>query len=134
MDGFMTRSRQGFDGRRPQGDCVYSQEQLLGTDAQGQLVATIPNLGAAMLGDITRHRCRLLTEIARAGRFGPPARCQLFVGASAAANARTVLHFDQYDNVFMQLSGRKTFCSLILCNLAGCIPIRSIIRSTALLR
>lgn len=52
---------------------------------------------------------RLLGSIVAAGGFGAPARCQLFVGADAAAHARTVLHFDQYDNIFMQLSGRKTF-------------------------
>ena len=31
------------------------------------------------------------------------------MGSRAADHARTVLHFDQYDNVFLQLSGRKTF-------------------------
>ena len=67
-------------------------------------------LGPAMAQDFANgldHK--LLAAIAKAGRFGAPARCQLFVGAAAAAGARTVLHYDQYDNVFLQLSGRKTF-------------------------
>eukprot|EP00966_Prymnesium_polylepis_P136417 3152114-Prymnesium_polylepis.1 len=34
---------------------------------------------------------------------------QLFVGTAAAESARTNLHFDQYDNIFMQLSGTKSF-------------------------
>ena len=45
----------------------------------------------------------------RVYQFGAPSRCQLFVGGRAAGGARTVMHFDQYDNIFMQLAGRKTF-------------------------
>ena len=41
--------------------------------------------------------------------FGPWQRCQLFVGSAAAQGARSILHFDQYDNLFVQLSGTKRF-------------------------
>ena len=115
---FLKRSVASTGGHRGGGgtedtarrECVYLQEQLLGADAQGRLVPAVPTLGRGMLEDISQGiDTRLLASIAQAGNFGPPSRCQLFVGASAAAYARTVLHFDQYDNCFMQLSGRKTF-------------------------
>ncbi|EOD24962.1 hypothetical protein EMIHUDRAFT_443728 [Emiliania huxleyi CCMP1516] len=47
--------------------------------------------------------------LAEAGGFGPWQRCQLFVGGASAAGARSILHFDQYDNLFVQISGWKRF-------------------------
>ena len=51
----------------------------------------------------------VVQAIAEAGAFGPWSRMQLFVGTASAEGARTNLHFDQYDNLFVQLSGVKTF-------------------------
>jgi hypoxia-inducible factor 1-alpha inhibitor (HIF hydroxylase) len=92
-------------------ECVYMQQTLLQPtpESGGRLVPATP-LGGQMARDLSVNLdADLLGEIASAGAFGPPQRCQLFVGAKAADHARTVLHFDQYDNCFMMLSGRKTF-------------------------
>jgi len=91
-------------------ECVYLQQTLLAPDATGQGLAPAGSLGEDLMADVSRSlNHRLLSAVAQAGRFGPPARAQLFLGTGAAANARTILHFDQYDNMFMQLAGRKTF-------------------------
>lgn len=90
-------------------ECVYLQQNLLAPDPHGRLAPTGP-IGEQMAADIAGGlNSQLLSQIAQAACFGRPERCQLFVGANAAAHARTQLHFDQYDNCFMQLSGRKTF-------------------------
>lgn len=107
MSEFFARSRRA-SGR----ECVYLQHALMGSDPQGNKPGLHPSgsMGEQMMSDLASGlNHRLLGSIAECGRFGPAQRCQLFVGAAAAAHARTVLHFDQYDNVFIQLSGRKTF-------------------------
>jgi hypoxia-inducible factor 1-alpha inhibitor (HIF hydroxylase) len=94
------------------GECVYLQQALLQADPAGQQPGLQPAgpLGEGMTADLSRGiNYGMISAIAEAGKFGMPSRAQLFVGTAAAAHARTVLHFDQYDNVFMQLSGRKTF-------------------------
>jgi hypoxia-inducible factor 1-alpha inhibitor (HIF hydroxylase) len=103
---FLVRSREATHK-----ECVYLQQTLLTPDPQGsgRLVPAGP-IGELMAADLTGGlNAQLLGQIVQAGSFGQPSRCQLFVGADAAAHARTVLHFDQYDNIFMQLSGEKTF-------------------------
>lgn len=106
---FFARSAKAAADRR---ECVYLQHTLLQASPQvasGALSPTGP-VGGEMARDLsTGFDQSLLGALAQAGRFGPAARCQLFVGGRCAAGARTVMHFDQYDNIFMQLAGRKTF-------------------------
>ena len=60
-----------------------------------------------MTADAQHINTELLQLLSQAGGFGPWQRCQLFVGAEAAAGARSILHFDQYDNLFLQVFGRQ---------------------------
>jgi hypoxia-inducible factor 1-alpha inhibitor (HIF hydroxylase) len=89
-------------------ECLYLQHSLLQDGGAG--VAPCAGLGPQMLQDIGGGLNRpLLDACAVAGRFGSWVRCQLFVGAEAAVGARSILHFDQYDNLFLQISGTKRF-------------------------
>ena len=106
---FFARSRKAV-GAAGSGETLYLQHTLLSPDQNrnGQLSPT-GSFGSELSRDLSSIDGSRIAAICTAGGFGPPARCQLFVGASAAAGARTVTHFDQYDNVFLQLAGRKTF-------------------------
>ncbi|CAE8692807.1 unnamed protein product [Polarella glacialis] len=53
--------------------------------------------------DVDRHR---LTAIQAAGGFGHWARSQLFVGPS---DSLSPVHYDQYDNIYLQVAGEKHF-------------------------
>ena len=104
-------------------ECVYLQHTLLqgsgpgvqpaaGQAGGGGAGGLVPagHFGAEMMRDLgQRLDHNFLSAVAQAGRFGAPARCQLFVGTAAAGGARTTMHYDQYDNIFLQLAGRKTF-------------------------
>ncbi len=104
------------DGR---GRCFYLQHVLLTpsepgreTRRSGELgeMATAPRLGEQMRRDLSEGIDRgLLGALGRAAGLGPWVRTVLFVGTHAANGAVTRLHFDQVDNLFLQLSGRKTF-------------------------
>lgn len=88
--------------------CLYLQHSLLQDTGAG--AAPCAGLGDQMLQDIAGGLNRpLLDACAAAGRFGTWVRCQLFIGAEAAAGARSILHFDQYDNLFVQIAGTKRF-------------------------
>ena len=95
--------------------CLYLQQSILqsppASAAQGQ-PGLIPcaGLGAGMQRDIASGiDMNALKALAQAGGFGPWQRCQLFVGGASAEGARSILHFDQYDNLFIQISGSKRF-------------------------
>ena len=63
-----------------------------------------------MVDDIVNGLNRpLLEAIRRAGKLGPWISTVLFVGAKSAGGARTRLHFDQVDNVYLQVAGTKRF-------------------------
>lgn len=60
-----------------------------------------------MSHDVQRLDVARLRELAAScGKFE---RSQLFVGTSATSGARSTLHFDQMDNLYLQLSGTKRF-------------------------
>ena len=60
-------------------------------------------LGAAMRADITEGIDRpQLDALSAVADLGPWHSTVLFVGTDAAANARTVLHYDQVDNLYLQ--------------------------------
>eukprot|EP00966_Prymnesium_polylepis_P073420 1704355-Prymnesium_polylepis.2 len=107
---FFARSATG-GGRR----CLYLQQTLLqaanAPDGSPAGMAACSGLGEEMLADVHTINGPLLQALARAGGFGPWQRCQLFVGAEAARGARSILHFDQYDNLFLQLAGTKRLCA-----------------------
>ncbi|EOD31469.1 hypothetical protein EMIHUDRAFT_314391 [Emiliania huxleyi CCMP1516] len=71
-----------------------------------------------MAADLSSLRLARLRALEAAARVGAWTVCQLFVGSAATGGARTrlhsleaehVLHFDQYDNFYLQLAGTKTF-------------------------
>ena len=114
VDRFFTRAASAA-----RGECLYLQQSLLGNASAGGPagqtngqpgLGPVGNLGREMLADLSGAlTSSTLASLVQTGRFGPPSRCQLFVGAASAAGARTALHFDQYDNVFVQIAGSKTF-------------------------
>ncbi|EOD20080.1 hypothetical protein EMIHUDRAFT_451080 [Emiliania huxleyi CCMP1516] len=59
-------------------------------------LAPTPRLGAAMAADLSSLRLARLRALEAAARVGAWTVCQL-------------LHFDQYDNFYLQLAGTKTF-------------------------
>jgi hypoxia-inducible factor 1-alpha inhibitor (HIF hydroxylase) len=67
-------------------------------------------LGERMRDDITNGVNMPLLEACRtAGGFGPWMNTTLFLGGARARNARTRLHFDQVDNIYLQVAGTKVF-------------------------
>ena len=78
-------------------------------------------LGARMVHDITDGIDRsLLGEMRREGGLGPWVSTVLFVGGVQAAGARTRLHFDQVDNLYLQVHGCRKCCRLRRCARAWC--------------
>jgi hypoxia-inducible factor 1-alpha inhibitor (HIF hydroxylase) len=68
-----------------------------------------PGMGARMAEAVADLRLPLLRQMEEAVGVGQWTVCQLFVGNSATAGAHTRMHFDQYDNFYLQVSGTKTF-------------------------
>ena len=98
------------------GQCFYLQHQVVKPVpvAEGEMRATMqptPGLGSRMRDDIEHGIDRALLErIRQAGDLGPWSVTVLFVGvAQQAAGARTRLHYDMVDNVYLQVAGKKTF-------------------------
>mmetsp|Transcript_50957 Transcript_50957/g.84460 ORF Transcript_50957/g.84460 Transcript_50957/m.84460 type:complete len:279 (+) Transcript_50957:1073-1909(+) len=60
-----------------------------------------------MLRDIEELNVERLNELAT--DFGAFQQSQLFVGTHATSGACSTLHFDQQDNLFLQIAGRKKF-------------------------
>ena len=86
----------------------------VGGDAAAAAAATMrptTGLGSRMVDDIESSLNRDLLEAMRcAGRLGPWTLTVVFVGVAAqVAGARTRLHYDQVDNLYLQLAGVKTF-------------------------
>lgn len=98
----------------PRHSCLYLQQSILqapadGSAQQGNLLPCA-GLGEGIKRDLASGiDLSALKALAQAGGFGPWQRCQLFVGGSSTIGARSILHFDQYDNLFVQISGRKRF-------------------------
>ncbi|KAL1530629.1 hypothetical protein AB1Y20_001529 [Prymnesium parvum] len=98
-----------LDRRRDATECFYLQHQIVAPGVGEEMVPS-RKLGARMRADITDGIDRsLLDQLQSAGRMGPWMSTVLFVGGDAAASARTLLHYDQVDNLYLQVSGRKTF-------------------------
>ena len=90
--------------------CLYLQHCLLQAGANGAGLNPCPGLGESMRQDCTSGiDTASVGALAQAGAFGAWQRCQLFVGGLSARGARSILHFDQYDNLFVQISGSKRF-------------------------
>ena len=94
--------------------CLYLQQELLlpaeSSGGSGEVrMEPLPGLGPQMMRDIAGLNVSRLQELARTGGFGPWRTSQLFVGTSATAGARSTLHFDHNDNLFLQISGSKRF-------------------------
>lgn len=89
--------------------CLYLQQPLLVASAQGEPVVAPQSarLGPRMRQDIESLPLARLRELsAGLGKFD---RSQLFVGSAATSGARSTLHFDQADNLFLQIAGKKRF-------------------------
>ena len=84
---------------------------LEGGTASGSQMRATAGLGKRMTDDIERGINRtLLDAFSRAGALGPWISTVLFVGCGrSAAGARTRLHFDQVDNLYLQVAGVKRF-------------------------
>ena len=59
--------------------------------------------------DLSTLNVELLKQFAQAGAFGEWRVSQLFVGSRATVGARSTLHFDHNDNLFLQIAGVKRF-------------------------
>ena len=117
------------DGKdaKGRGRCLYLQHPVVKAQASqnlqrqkvpssgssGRMTASMqpaPGLGPNMASDITSGLNRdLLEEVRVAGRLGPWSLTVLFVGTSSASGTRTRLHYDQVDNLYLQVAGVKTF-------------------------
>ena len=108
VDSFLDASK-----KRPahtDANLLYLQQSLLITPNDRPGLMPCAGLGEGMRRDIEQGiDGSALRALAEAGGFGPWQRCQLFVGGAAAEGARSILHFDQYDNLFVQIKGSKTF-------------------------
>ena len=94
----------------PAARCLYLQHCLLQAGANGAGLNPCPGLGESMRQDCASGiDTASVGALAQAGAFGAWQRCQLFVGGLSARGARSILHFDQYDNLFVQISGSKRF-------------------------
>ena len=98
-----------LDGHGPA--CLYLQQSILQADPSGSGgMLTAQGVGEMMRGHMARGiDGGALQQLAQAGGFGAWQRCQLFVGGAATVGAKSILHFDQYDNLFLQLRGTKRF-------------------------
>ena len=87
--------------------CIVKPSQVAGGSVEMRPTA---GLGANMARDITEGLNRpLLEQIRQYGHLGPWVSTVLFVGGRTAGGARTRLHFDQVDNIYLQVSGVKRF-------------------------
>ena len=94
----------------PEDRCLYLQHCLLQAGANGAGLNPCPGLGDGMRQDCASGiDIASVGALAEAGGFGAWQRCQLFVGGASAIGARSILHFDMYDNLFVQISGSKRF-------------------------
>ncbi|KAL1519642.1 hypothetical protein AB1Y20_023153 [Prymnesium parvum] len=92
----------------PQQHCLYLQQTILQRKANGGM-APCGGLTGQFANDVEFGiDLPAVLALCEAGAFGPWQRCQLFVG-SATVGARSILHFDQYDNLFLQIAGEKRF-------------------------
>ena len=89
--------------------CLYMQATLLSRSPKSGRMMPPGGLGKGMLNDISQINYDLLKQFQQAGKFGEWRVSQLFVGTRATAGARSTLHFDHNDNLFLQISGRKRF-------------------------
>lgn len=92
--------------------CLYLQQTILQQTVlrpDGQGLMPCGGLVGAMAQDIEYGvDVAAIKALMDAGGFGSWTRSQLFVG-SQTSGARSILHFDQYDNVFVQIAGTKRF-------------------------
>jgi hypoxia-inducible factor 1-alpha inhibitor (HIF hydroxylase) len=97
--------------REPAGCCLYLQQSILQTPPGAAAgLAPCKGLGDGIRRDVEQGiDMGALRGLIEAGGFGPWQRCQLFVGGASASGARSILHYDQYDNLFVQISGTKRF-------------------------
>lgn len=86
--------------------CLYLQNTVLSIGDSGALEPPA-GLGPGMVEDIAGLDMRLLRQFQQAGRFGQWRLSQLFVGTRATVGARSTLHIDQNDNLFVQIAGTK---------------------------
>ena len=106
-----TRSQQPLSSQPPPDSrCLYLQHCLLQASSNGTGLNPCPGLGESMRQDCASGiDTATVGALAEAGGFGAWQRCQLFVGGRSSRGARSILHFDQYDNLFVQISGSKRF-------------------------
>ena len=91
--------------------CLYLQHNLMERSPDEDNVPTAAGgdriggrLKSAIEEDLNVGRLQQLAE-----HFGPFRKSQLFVGTQATSGARSTLHFDQMENLFLQVKGRKRF-------------------------
>ena len=97
------------EGFAAQHACLYLQNTVLSLGADGASMEPPAGLGEGMLGDIAALDLQLLRGFQAAGGFGQWRVSQLFVGTRATVGARSTLHFDHNDNLFLQIAGTKRF-------------------------
>eukprot|EP00966_Prymnesium_polylepis_P285366 6591888-Prymnesium_polylepis.2 len=62
-----------------------------------------------MARDVACLNAERLQQLQAAGGFGRLGLSQLYVGTPATSGARSLLHFDNNENIFVQLAGSKRF-------------------------
>ena len=89
--------------------CLYLQQSLLELKESGGEMRLEPGVGAAMARDVAQLNMARLQQLQHAGGFGRWRVSQLFVGTEATSGARSFIHFDHNDNIFLQIAGSKRF-------------------------
>ena len=94
--------------------CFYLQQVLATRVAGGDsdmmdCMEPVSGLGERMRADIAGVDISRLEQLRAAANLGRWRVSQIFVGTAAAAGARSTLHMDQDDNMFVQVAGTKHF-------------------------
>ena len=89
--------------------CLYLQQPVCQPTGDGTM--RLPDrIGDEMRADVDGLNHGFIRRLYDTCNLGPWAMMQLFVGSgSMAPRARTTLHYDQVDNFYLQVAGKKTF-------------------------
>ena len=88
--------------------CFYLQEPIFRPDTVSSLKPTT-GLGEGMVRDLKGVNWQRIQQMIAHAGLGPYRLTQLFVGVPSTVGARSSLHYDHNDNIYLQISGTKRF-------------------------